>query len=105
MLLLFGRLFGLFFCAKKIIVITKLPIVLQNIREVLLENYAYVDKTSHALNLIQGGKHYLLLRPRRFGKFLFVSTLAEVFRGNKELFKDCATFLELTLVFASPFLC
>ena len=31
---------------------------------------------------------YFLSRPRRFGKSLLVSTIAELFRGNKELFTD-----------------
>ena len=31
---------------------------------------------------------YFLSRPRRFGKSLFLSTLAAYFRGQKELFKD-----------------
>ncbi|MES2199573.1 MAG: AAA family ATPase [Chlamydiota bacterium] len=31
-------------------------------------------------------KSFFLARPRRFGKSLFVSTLAEILRGNKELF-------------------
>ena len=68
----------------------KLPIGIQNIREVLEEGYSYVDKTDFALQLICRGKHYFLARPRRFGKSLFLSTLESIFKGNKELFKDCA---------------
>jgi hypothetical protein len=34
-----------------------------------------------------GGRYYFLSRPRRFGKSLLISTLAEIFSGNKELFK------------------
>ncbi len=64
----------------------KLPVGIQNIREILAENHVYVDKTKFIWRLIQGGKHYLMSRPRRFGKSLFVNTLEEVFRGNRELF-------------------
>ena len=67
----------------------KIPIGIQNIQEVLTEDYLYVDKTHFAQELIQTGKHYFLSRPRRFGKSLFLSTLEEILKGNKELFKDC----------------
>ncbi|XWN35619.1 MAG: AAA family ATPase [Roseivirga sp.] len=65
----------------------KLPIGIQSIGDILTEGYVYVDKTQFALQMIESGKHYFLSRPRRFGKSLFVSTLKEIFRGNKELFK------------------
>ncbi|MEL6412886.1 MAG: AAA family ATPase [Bacteroidota bacterium] len=35
------------------------------------------------------GKHYFIARPQRFGKSLFIDTLAEILRGNKALFRDC----------------
>jgi hypothetical protein len=31
-------------------------------------------------------RQYFLARPRRFGKSLFVDTLAEAFAGNRDLF-------------------
>ncbi|XWN35623.1 MAG: AAA family ATPase [Roseivirga sp.] len=65
----------------------KLPIGIQSIGDILTEGYVYVDKTQFALQMIESGKHYFLSRPRRFGKSLFLSTLKEIFRGNKELFK------------------
>ena len=66
-----------------------LPIGLQTIKEIITDGYIYVDKTPFALELIQTGKHYFLSRPRRFGKSLFVSTLEEIFKGNKALFEGC----------------
>ena len=36
----------------------KLPIGIQNIKEILEEDQVYVDKTQFALNLIKNGKHY-----------------------------------------------
>jgi hypothetical protein len=49
----------------------------------------YVDKTEYAYNLIMHEENrYFLSRPRRFGKSLFVSTLDEILRGHKKLFKD-----------------
>ena len=66
-----------------------LPIGIQTIQEIITKDYIYVDKTQFALELIQTGKHYFLSRPRRFGKSLFVSTLKEIFKGNKALFEGC----------------
>ena len=51
-------------------------------------NYIYVDKTEHIYALYQeGNRYHLLTRPRRFGKSLLISTLEELFSGNRELFK------------------
>src|SRR5436190_22485133 len=51
-------------------------------------NYIYVDKTEYIYNLFSGGlRLYFLSRPRRFGKSLLISTLKELFLGNRELFK------------------
>jgi hypothetical protein len=66
----------------------KLPIGIQNLREIINEGFVYVDKTSIAFNLINTGKYYFLSRPRRFGKSLFIDTLKEIFEGNQSLFKD-----------------
>ena len=66
----------------------KLPIGIQTFSEIIQENYYYVDKTEFAYKLLSKGKYYFLSRPRRFGKSLFLDTLAEIFLGNKELFKD-----------------
>jgi hypothetical protein len=65
----------------------KLPIGLQNLREMRTEGYAYVDKTPFVAQLAEQGKYYFLARPRRFGKSLFVDTLAEAFMGSRELFE------------------
>ena len=65
----------------------KLPIGIQNIREILEKDQVYIDKTGFAKELIENGKHYFMSRPRRFGKSLFLNTLEEIFKGNKELFK------------------
>jgi hypothetical protein len=65
----------------------KLPIGIQTFSEIIKENYVYVDKTEIAYNLINEFKYVFLSRPRRFGKSLFLDTLKELFKGNKELFK------------------
>ena len=65
-----------------------LPIGVYTFSDFIENNYIYVDKTKDIYNLFAtGGKYYFLSRPRRFGKSLLVSTLKEIFSGNKELFK------------------
>ncbi len=65
----------------------KLPIGIQTLSHIIEGGYVYVDKTEIAHRLITSGKYYFLSRPRRFGKSLFLSTLREIFEGNKALFK------------------
>ncbi|MFZ2969003.1 MAG: AAA family ATPase [Sulfuricurvum sp.] len=65
----------------------KLPIGISTLKEIIEENYLYVDKTTIALDLIENGKYYFLSRPRRFGKSLFLDTLRTIFNGEKEVFK------------------
>ena len=65
----------------------KLPLGIQNFREIATGGYVYVDKTQHIYNLICGAKYYFLSRPRRFGKSLLLDTIGEAFSGNKELFE------------------
>ena len=64
----------------------RLPIGIQNFREIREGGHYYVDKTPHILQLVEGGKHYFLSRPRRFGKSLLLDTVKELFEGNKRLF-------------------
>ena len=66
----------------------RLPIGIQTFRKIIEENYLYVDKTEHIHKLIVQGSVYFLSRPRRFGKSLLISTLNEIFEGNKELFNN-----------------
>ncbi len=65
----------------------KLPVGIQNLKEIITEGYYYVDKTHFVKKLQEKGKYFFLSRPRRFGKSLFLDTLKEAFSGNKDLFK------------------
>jgi len=65
----------------------KLPIGLQNFKEIIERGYLYVDKTRQVFDLIDRGKLYFLSRPRRFGKSLTLTTLRYIFDGEKDLFK------------------
>lgn len=67
----------------------RLPLGIQTFSKLITDNYIYVDKTKQIHQLLtSGGKYYFLSRPRRFGKSLLISTLNELFSGNKELFKN-----------------
>ena len=65
----------------------KLPLGIQRFREIVEQDYLYVDKTKVIYNIINEGKLYFLSRPRRFGKSLLVSIFKEIFSGNKALFE------------------
>ena len=65
----------------------KLPLSRQDFKELILDNCIYIDKTQLIYRLITQGFEYFYSRPRRFGKSLLVSTLREIFRGNREIFK------------------
>ena len=68
----------------------RLPIGIQTFREIREEGYYYVDKTAFVRRLVEGGKHYFLSRPRRFGKSLLVDTIKELFEGSEALFRGLA---------------
>ena len=65
----------------------KLPVGIQSFEKLRRDEYLYIDKTPFIWKLVQTSSPYFLSRPRRFGKSLFLSTLAAYFRGQKELFK------------------
>jgi hypothetical protein len=68
--------------------VKNLPLGIQTFRDFIELDYIYVDKTKPIHELFaRGGKYYFLSRPRRFGKSVLISTLVEIFSGNKELFK------------------
>jgi hypothetical protein len=64
-----------------------LPIGVQTFAKMRGNNYVYVDKTEHIYRMAATQGVYFLSRPRRFGKSLTVSTLQELFEGNRPLFK------------------
>jgi hypothetical protein len=65
-----------------------LPIGIQTFRHIVEGGFLYVDKTRWIYELIRYPKGvYFLSRPRRFGKSLLISILAEIFQGQRELFR------------------
>jgi len=71
----------------------KLPYGISNFKSIRQEKYLYIDKTKFIEQLEQAGKYIFFIRPRRFGKSLFLSTLQhyyDISSGHEfqELFGD-----------------
>ena len=72
----------------------KIPIGVENFREIITENYYYADKTKFIEGIVNdGAKVKLFTRPRRFGKTLNMSMLKYFFdvenkEENRKLFND-----------------
>jgi hypothetical protein len=53
----------------------KIPYGISNFKNLILKDYLYIDKT-HFIEILEEQVDYaIFLRPRRFGKSLFISTL------------------------------
>ena len=63
------------------------PIGNQDFRTLREDGAAYVDKTEHIARVLDSGRYFFLSRPRRFGKSLTVSTMAELYSGDSALFE------------------
>ncbi|MFZ4633809.1 MAG: AAA family ATPase [Saprospiraceae bacterium] len=65
----------------------KYPIGIQDFRKIREEDFVYIDKTEQIFRVLQNGQYFFLSRPRRFGKSLLLSTLKELYSGQKALFE------------------
>ena len=59
---------------------------ISSLKELINNNFLYIDKTKKIYDLFTQGHYYFLAHPRGFGKTLVISTLEELFKGNRELF-------------------
>ena len=72
----------------------KIPIGIEDFKEIRTENYYYIDKTKFIEEILNdGAKVKLFCRPRRFGKTLNMSTLKYFFdikeaEENRRLFDN-----------------
>ena len=65
-----------------------LPVGRQYFASIRKDDAIYVDKTEYIYKICSpADSNYFLSRPRRFGKSLTLDTIAELFSGNKALFK------------------
>jgi len=59
--------------------IKEIPYGISDYELIRTENYYYVDKTPYLNNLKQAGRYLFFIRPRRFGKSLFISIIESYF--------------------------
>ncbi|MEM7537419.1 MAG: AAA family ATPase [Chloroflexota bacterium] len=62
----------------------KFPYGRRDFNEIISENYLYIDRTHHIRFVEEWGKELLFMRPRRFGKSLWLSTLMNYYDVAKE---------------------
>lgn len=73
-----------------------LPLDVQSFKKIVRSRFLYVDKTGYIARLINSQSTYFFLsRPRRFGKSLLVSTMKEIFNGDKQLFKNLQVYTDI----------
>ena len=66
----------------------RLPVGIQTFSNIVEGDMLYIDKTEYIWKMFTLSKYIFLIRPRRFGKSLLISTLQAYFEGRKELVKD-----------------
>lgn len=71
------------------------PVGISNFSEIRTKGYYYIDKTNLVAEILDGGipKVNLITRPRRFGKSLGMSTLAnflDITKDSKQMFEGLA---------------
>ena len=70
--------------------VRKLGIGIQDFKKLREGDYVYVDKTEYMFRLVSLSTPFLFIRPRRFGKSLFLSMLRYYWEGEKGLFEGLA---------------
>ncbi|MCK4260401.1 MAG: AAA family ATPase [Halanaerobiales bacterium] len=92
----------------------KLPNNISDFKLLRRENYLYVDKTKYIEKLENLGRYLFFIRPRRFGKSLFLSTLANYYDldqvddfenlfGDLYIGKNSTTFKNSNFILALDF--
>jgi len=81
--------------------IKQIPYGLADYELLVKQNCYYIDKTMFLKTIENSGNYLFFIRPRRFGKSLFLSTMEAYYDvvhkdRFKELFKDTAIFSQPT---------
>lgn len=63
--------------------------------KIIAHNKIYVDKTRFLYTIATENTYYFLSRPRRFGKTLFIDTLENFFKGNRDLFEGLYVYEQI----------
>ena len=64
--------------------IKKIPYGMTDFERIILENYYYVDKTQYIANVEKVTSFFFFVRPRRFGKSLFLNMLGLYYDINQK---------------------
>ena len=64
--------------------IKKIPYGMTNFESIISDNYYYVDKTRHIALVEDTSRFFFFVRPRRFGKSLFLNMLGIYYDINKQ---------------------
>lgn len=64
--------------------VKKIPYGISNFETIIEDNYLYVDKTKYIEMLEDYAPYQFFIRPRRFGKSLFISMLENYYDINKK---------------------
>lgn len=62
-----------------------LPYGMTNFTEIITDNYYYVDKTMFIPQIERTSRFFFFVRPRRFGKSLFLNMISQYYDKNKAL--------------------
>ena len=65
-------------------VIKKIPYGMTDFERIILENYYYVDKTQYIAKVEKVTSFFFFVRPRRFGKSLFLNMLGLYYDINQK---------------------
>ncbi len=68
-------------CEKKI---KEIPYGISDFEVIREEDYYYVDKTGYLEEIEKAGKYLFFIRPRRFGKSLFLSLMDTYYNISKD---------------------
>ncbi|MDR2352466.1 MAG: AAA family ATPase [Deltaproteobacteria bacterium] len=69
-------------------VLNNIPLNMADFTTIREQGFLYVDKTQYIETLLNSShKYFIILRPKRFGKTIFLNTLDSFFRGREELFR------------------
>jgi hypothetical protein len=86
-------------CEKKIN-IKEIPYGISDFEAIREEDYYYVDKTGYLREIEKAGKYLFFIRPRRFGKSLFLSLMDTYYNISKEDQFD--RFFKGTSIYQNP---
>ena len=64
--------------------IKKIPYGMTNFESIICDNYYYVDKTHYITKVENTSRFFFFVRPRRFGKSLFLSMLSHYYDINQK---------------------